>query len=125
MSDSPAARRTGKTRSPVTQAVEGVGTLADHQLRQGAGLIRGIGGMAHLFADTFACCLRGFFRPGVRLGRAALTTQMVRVGVESIGIVVIVEFFIGSTRRSRGRRPGSRGAPAPRRASGEAAKRAR
>ncbi len=96
MSDSPAARRTGKTTSPVTRAVAGVGVLADHQLQRGAGLIRSIGGMAHLFADTFVCCQRGFFRPGVRLGRAALVRQMVRVGVDSIGIVIIVEFFIGS-----------------------------
>ncbi len=96
MSDSPTAPDPRDTPSPVKQAVEGVGALADHQLRQGAGLIRSIGGMAHLFTDIFVCCLRGFFRPGVRLGRAALTTQMVRVGVDSIGIVIIVEFFIGS-----------------------------
>ncbi len=96
MSDSPAARRTGKTTSPVTQAVESVGALADHQLQQGTGLIRSIGGMACMFADTVVWCFRGFFRPGVRLSRVALTTQMLRVGVDSIGIVIIVEFFIGS-----------------------------
>ncbi len=96
MSDSPTAHDPQGTASPVKQAVAGVGALADHQLRQSAGLIRGFGGMAYLFADTLACCFRGFFRPGVRLGRAALTTQMLRVGVYSIGIVVIVEFFIGS-----------------------------
>ncbi len=96
MSDSPSAHDPRDPPSPVKQAVEGVGALADHQLRQGAGLIRSFGGMAYLFADTLGCCFRGFFRPGVRLGRAALTTQMRRVGVYSIGIVVIVEFFIGS-----------------------------
>ena len=96
MSDSPSAHDPRNTPSPVKQAVEGVGALADNQLRQGAGLIRSFGGMAYLFADTLGCCFRGFFRPGVRLGRAALTTQMLRVGVYSIGIVVIVEFFIGS-----------------------------
>ncbi len=96
MSDSSAANDPRDTPSPVKQAVEGVGALADHQLQQGAGLIRSIGGMAHMFADTIVWCFRGFFRPGVRLSRAALTTQMLRVGVDSIGIVIIVEFFIGS-----------------------------
>ncbi len=96
MSDSPAAHDPRDRPSPVKQAVEGVGALADHQLQQGAGLIRGIGGMASMFADTMVWCFRGFLRPGVRLGRAALATQMVRVGVDSIGIVIIVEFFIGS-----------------------------
>ncbi len=96
MSDSPAAHDTKDRPSHVKQAVEGVGALADHQLQQGAGLIRSIGGMAYMFADTIVWCFRGFFRPGVRLSRAALTTQMLRVGVDSIGIVIIVEFFIGS-----------------------------
>ena len=96
MSDSPAAHDPRETRSPVKQAVEGLGTLADLQLRQGAGLIRSIGGMASMFADTIVWCFRGFFRPDVRLSQAALTTQMLRVGVDSIGIVIIVEFFIGS-----------------------------
>ncbi|MCH8963843.1 MAG: ABC transporter permease [Planctomycetes bacterium] len=96
MSDSPAAHDSRETPSPVKQAVEGVGALAADQLQQGAGLIRSIGGMAALFAEIMAWCFRGFFRPGVRLSRAALTTQMVRVGVDSIGIVIIVEFFIGS-----------------------------
>ena len=96
MSDSPSAHDSRETASPVKQAVEGVGALAADQLQQGAGLIRSIGGMAALFADTIVWCFRGLFRPGVRISRTALTTQMLRVGVDSIGIVIIVEFFIGS-----------------------------
>ena len=96
MSDSPAAHDPRVTPSRVKQAVAGVGALANHQLQRGAGLIQSVGGMASMFADTIVWCFRGFFRPGVRLSRAALTTQMLRVGVDSIGIVIIVEFFIGS-----------------------------
>ena len=96
MSDSPAVRDSDDTSGAVTKAVEGVGAYADHRLQQGIGLIRAIGGMASLFADTLVCCFRGLFQPGVRLGRTAVAAQAVRVGVHSIGIVVLVEFFIGA-----------------------------
>ncbi len=96
MSDPAAAHDAEKASSTVTRAVQGLGAYADQKLRQGAGLVRGMGGMAYLFADTMVWCFRGLFQPGVKLGRAALATQMVRVGVDSIGIVVLVELFIGS-----------------------------
>ncbi len=96
MSDSPAVRGPDDPGGAVTRAVEGVGAHADHRLRQGVGLISMVGGMASLLADTLVCSFRGIFRPDVRLGWDALVSQAVRVGVHSIGIVVLVEFFIGA-----------------------------
>lgn len=57
--------------------------------------IRYVGGMALLLGATAAWTARGMFVPGVRLGRKALAEQMVRVGVRSAGIVMLVQVFIG------------------------------
>lgn len=53
------------------------------------------GGMAMLIGSTFRWALRGMFSGKVRFGRPALITQMVRVGVRSAGIVILVQLFIG------------------------------
>ena len=54
-----------------------------------------VGGMALLLGAAGGWLVRMLFAPGVRFGRAALTAQMVRVGVRSLGIVVLVQLFIG------------------------------
>ena len=53
------------------------------------------GGMVILIGSTFRWTLRGMFSSKVRLGRPALVAQMVRVGVRSVGIVILVQLFIG------------------------------
>ena len=53
------------------------------------------GGMSLLLGETLGTTARGMFQPGQRLGREALITQMVRVGVKAIPIVILIELAIG------------------------------
>ncbi|MEM7229008.1 MAG: ABC transporter permease [Planctomycetota bacterium] len=53
-----------------------------------------LGGLAYLVMDVTGWIMQSF-RPGVRLGRTAIITQVLRVGVNSIGIVVLVCGCIG------------------------------
>jgi phospholipid/cholesterol/gamma-HCH transport system permease protein len=54
-----------------------------------------IGGMAELCAQSLRWIGRGLFVPGVKFRRQALAAQMIRVGVRSIPIIVLVQVFIG------------------------------
>lgn len=54
-----------------------------------------VGGMVLLLASVVRWTFRGLFRPEVPLSREALAGQMLRVGVRSIGVVVLVQIFIG------------------------------
>ncbi len=54
-----------------------------------------IGGVSYLLLDVLTWLSRAVFTRRVRLGRTALVTQMVRVGVRSIGIVMLVCACIG------------------------------
>jgi phospholipid/cholesterol/gamma-HCH transport system permease protein len=71
-----------------TNMVEAVGarTLA---------AFRYVGGMSLLLASVVGWTIRGIVSPKVRLDRGAMATQMVRVGVRSLGIVCLVQGFIG------------------------------
>ena len=51
-----------------------------------------IGGMALLLSDTFKTTIETFKRPS---SRRAIVMQMHRVGVRSVGIVCLVQIFIG------------------------------
>jgi phospholipid/cholesterol/gamma-HCH transport system permease protein len=53
------------------------------------------GGMSILLAETVELIVRGLFTRKVRLDRRNLSEQMVRVGVRSLGIVSLVQIFIG------------------------------
>jgi len=68
--------------------VESIGAAA-------LGYLRYVGGMALLLAETLGWVAKGLVSRRVRLGREALAVQMVRVGVRSLGIVVLVQLFIG------------------------------
>jgi phospholipid/cholesterol/gamma-HCH transport system permease protein len=66
--------------------------------RTGAKALRGLryaGGMAFLLGSAARWALRGAVSRRVRFGWPALAQQMVRVGVRSLGIVVLVQVFIG------------------------------
>lgn len=54
-----------------------------------------IGGVSYLLSDVAIWVLRGVFVRRVRFGRTAVITQMVRVGVQSVGIVMLVSACIG------------------------------
>jgi phospholipid/cholesterol/gamma-HCH transport system permease protein len=54
-----------------------------------------IGGVTYLIRDVIAWVLRALFTRRVRFGRTAIITQIVRIGVRSIGIVMLVCACIG------------------------------
>jgi len=54
-----------------------------------------IGGVSYLMFDVIVWLMRAFFQRRVRIGRTAIVTQMVRSGVRSIGIVLLVSACIG------------------------------
>ena len=53
------------------------------------------GGMVLLLGAALRWTFRGLFSPKVRFSARSLTDQMVRVGVRSVGIVMLVQLFIG------------------------------
>ena len=53
------------------------------------------GGLWLLLAEVFTWIARGMTRPEVRIGRDAIVSQLVRVGVKSIGIILLVSGCIG------------------------------
>lgn len=64
----------------------------------GATLLGGIeyvGGMAYLLASTVRWMLLGLFVPKIKFGRAHFAEQIVRLGLKSLGIVLLVQTFIG------------------------------
>ena len=57
--------------------------------------LRYVGGMFFLLVSTIRWMLSGLFVPGVKFGWTNFAGQMVRVGVKSLGIVVLIQVFIG------------------------------
>jgi len=82
-------------RSGLRVAVESVGRAADAQARGVRRRVSFVGGLAALLGTTTHWCYRGMFVPGIRLRRAALAGQMVRIGTRAVPIVVLVQVFIG------------------------------
>jgi phospholipid/cholesterol/gamma-HCH transport system permease protein len=68
-----------------------VGALGAKALR----MVAYLGGMSLLLADALRWAGRELFVPRVKFEREALAFQMVRVGVKSLGIVMLVQIFIG------------------------------
>ena len=80
---------------PVVRWVEAVGAMT---LRLVAGLKNGvcfIGGLTTLLTGMVWWIATSLVRPDVKFRRPALIAQMVRVGVRSIPIIVLVQIFIG------------------------------
>ncbi|MHC4295538.1 MAG: MlaE family ABC transporter permease [Planctomycetota bacterium] len=64
----------------------------------GAAMLGGVryaGGMTLLFGSAARTTFLGLFTPKVRFSLPALSSQMVRLGVKSLAIVVLVQIFIG------------------------------
>ncbi|MCZ6815870.1 MAG: ABC transporter permease [Planctomycetota bacterium] len=94
MSEGPQASGRGRS-SWVGRAVEAIGRTMYRRLDSGAGLVKFIGGGVYLIGDTVRWLFKGLRSPEIRFGWENLWSQMVRVGVKSISIVVLVEVFIG------------------------------
>lgn len=58
-------------------------------------LLDHVGAALFLFADAMLWLLRGTLSPRIRVGRAAIVTQVIRVGVRSIFIVSLVSGCVG------------------------------
>ncbi|MCG3139141.1 MAG: hypothetical protein HJJLKODD_03020 [Phycisphaerae bacterium] len=72
-----------------------LGEVADQQLNRAKDWVSEVGGMAALLGQTLLWTLRAVWSRQLKFDRALLYDQMVRVGVDSIGIVVLVQVFIG------------------------------
>jgi phospholipid/cholesterol/gamma-HCH transport system permease protein len=78
----------GSQHNPVIRALNHWGRLWNRTFDM-------IGGVTYLIQDVIVWVLRAVFTSRVRLGRTALITQMVRVGVRSTGIVMLVCACVG------------------------------
>ncbi len=58
-------------------------------------LLNHVGAAFWLFYNAMSWAIRGTFVPGVRLGRAAVFSQLVRIGVRSVFIVSLVSGCVG------------------------------
>ena len=81
--------------SAVVAAITTVGRAALNTPRRLREAITYLGGVGYLLWDALAWAARGLFTPQVKLGRTALASQMVRIGVRSIPIILLVQMFIG------------------------------
>ncbi len=95
MSDAPTSHPAQREGSRLRRGVEAVGMLAGERMDRSRAAVAEIGGASYLLYDTVTWTLRGLLQRSMKLGRSALAAQMVRVGVESVGIVVLVQMFIG------------------------------
>jgi len=75
--------------------VEAVGRSAKDRLATIRQTVVFIGGMAGLLGDGVRWIGRGLFVPGVKFRREAVIVQMIRVGVRSVPIILLVLVFIG------------------------------
>lgn len=91
MSDAAPPSRTGRLTAAVT-AFGQMGYNARHRFVRD---VRYLGGVGYLVGDTLAWVVRALVLRRVKLGASALASQMVRVGVRSIPIVVLIQVFIG------------------------------
>lgn len=63
--------------------------------RKTRGVLSQIGGLTYLLLDTLSWVWRGLTTSNVRIGKAAVISQIVRVGVRSIFIVSLVSGVVG------------------------------
>lgn len=75
-------------RGPVIGLLDLIGGLV-------SGMLEFVGGLVWLLADLLRWVWRSTVRRKVRFGRSAFVSQMVRVGVRSISIVLLVSSCIG------------------------------
>jgi len=58
-------------------------------------LVRYLGGVTYLLVDTVAWFVRSFITRKVRFGRLAFYSQIVRLGVNAVGVITLVSACIG------------------------------
>lgn len=81
--------------NPVVALVTSVGRTGYHLGGVTVNGVRYLGGAAYLLYDAGRWLVRAIFLHRVKMGWPALVAQMVRVGVRSIPIILLVQTFIG------------------------------
>jgi phospholipid/cholesterol/gamma-HCH transport system permease protein len=85
----------GQHGNPVVAAITAVGRWGFGVGRRCTQSVRYLGGIGYLLYDAHRWLLRGVCTRRDRVGAPAVASQMVRVGVRSIPIIVLVQTFIG------------------------------
>jgi phospholipid/cholesterol/gamma-HCH transport system permease protein len=75
--------------------IDALGTLGEFTIKTGRNVFSMFGGMFLLLGETATITSKGLFIQEQRVGREALFTQMVRVGVKAIPIVILIQLAIG------------------------------
>ncbi|MCK6457501.1 MAG: ABC transporter permease [Phycisphaerae bacterium] len=86
---------TSSAANAARRLVESVGRVGYETLDRARGTVAFVGGLADLLRQTIGWIYRAVLAPDARLGRSNLIVQMVRVGVRSIPIIVLVQTFVG------------------------------
>jgi len=60
------------------------------------GVVASVGGLTRLILDTLGWMYRGLILRRVRIGRRAILSQIVRIGVQSIAVICLVNAAIGA-----------------------------
>jgi phospholipid/cholesterol/gamma-HCH transport system permease protein len=84
-----------KKINPMTHALRAIGRSTLNGYDKFIAGVCFLGGMSILLGQFFRWTIMSMVRPDVRFRRPALIYQMVRVGVRSISIIVLVQMFIG------------------------------
>jgi len=84
-----------RRHAAVSAAVMAIGRAASETIDRLADAVRYVGGVVYLLVDSVVWALRGLTNPRYKFGWAALIAQMVRFGIKSIPIIIIVQLFIG------------------------------
>jgi len=90
----PAAPKSIVVRMAV-RILESLGRAAAHLGEQALELVRFLGGISYLFGLAVKWITRSAVRPDVKFRFRALAGQMIRVGVRSIPIILLLQVFIG------------------------------
>lgn len=80
---------------PEPEAPRGISFLLSVIGERTINLLSHIGSVALLFSSAAGWVIRSFYQPKVRIGRSAIVSQIVRIGVRSIGIVSLVSGCVG------------------------------
>ncbi|MBY0114121.1 MAG: ABC transporter permease [Phycisphaerales bacterium] len=94
-SPSNASGKPGEPSLPEPPPPAGLDYLVAMLGERALSMVRHIGAITLLFGEVSRWIFRSFYSPKVRIGRPAIVTQIVRIGVRSIGIVSLVSGCVG------------------------------
>lgn len=89
------AKSHSSPRGLAVRLLEGVGRAVWQPVRASAGFFTFLGGLSYLLAQTVRWIGRSVWRADTRFRGQALAVQMIRVGVRSVPIILLVQIFIG------------------------------